>query len=110
MAQIMWTYHLSKKHKDIFVNAIHPGLLGSNVINESGFLGKLITPLFKLFFRSSKEGAENIIYVMNKVFEENISGKYFSEKEESKSYEKTYDIEDQKELYELSQNLINKFS
>jgi len=110
MAQIMWTYHLSKKHKDIFVNAIHPGLLGSNVINESGFLGKLITPLFKLFFRSSKEGAENIIYVMNKVFEENISGKYFSEKEESKSFEKTYDIEDQKELYELSQNLINKFS
>ena len=110
MAQIMWTYHLSKKHKDIFVNAIHPGLLGSNVINESGFLGKLITPLFKLFFRSSKEGAENIIYVMNVVSQDKISGRYFSEKEESKSFEKTYDLDDQKELYELSQNLINKFS
>ena len=32
------------------------------------------------------------------------------QKEESKSFEKTYDLDDQKKLYELSQNLINKFS
>ena len=50
MAQILWTYYLSDIQKNISINAIHPGLLGSNVIYENGFLGKIITPFFKLFF------------------------------------------------------------
>ena len=110
MAQIMWTYFLSKKRKDIYTNAIHPGLLGSNVIDENGLIGKLITPLFKLFFKSSKEGAENIIYLMNKVSKNKISGKYFSEKIITDSYKKTYDKDDQKKLYQISKNLIMKYS
>ena len=56
MAQIMWSYHRSKSLDEININSIHPGLLGSNVIFENGIFGKLLTPLFKLFFRSSKEG------------------------------------------------------
>ena len=39
-----------------------------------------------------------------------ISGKYFSEKIITDSYKKTYDENDQKKLYEISKNLIMKFS
>jgi NAD(P)-dependent dehydrogenase (short-subunit alcohol dehydrogenase family) len=109
MAQILWTYYLSDIEKNISINAIHPGLLGSNVIYENGLLGKLITPLFKLFFKSTIEGAKSIKNLMDLVFNENLSGKYFDEKIESKSYNYTYNKIHQKKLYEESQSLLDKF-
>jgi len=108
MAQIMWSYHRSKSLNNPYINALHPGLLGSNVIFENGILGKILTPLFKLFFRSSKDGAENILFVMDKVFKENLTGKYFDENKISDSHEFSYDLEDQKKLYDLSQNMLNE--
>jgi NAD(P)-dependent dehydrogenase (short-subunit alcohol dehydrogenase family) len=109
MAQILWTYYLSDIQKNISINAIHPGLLGSNVIYENGFLGKIITPFFKLFFKSTAEGAKSIINLLDLVFEQNLTGKYFDEKIESKSYSYTYNKIHQKKLYEESHKLLEKF-
>ena len=106
MAQIMWSYYRSKSLDEININSIHPGLLGSNVIFENGIFGKLLTPLFKLFFRSSKEGAKNILYVIEKVNDENLTGKYFDERKISDSHEYSYNEEDQKELFDLSKKLL----
>ena len=110
MAQIMWSYHRSKSLDEININSIHPGLLGSNVIFENGIFGKLLTPLFKLFFRSSKEGAKNILYVIEKVNDENLTGKYFDERKISDSHEYSYNEEDQKELFDLSKKLLLAFA
>ena len=108
MAQIMWSYHRSKFKNHTNINALHPGLLGTNVIFENGILGKILTPLFKLFFRSSKDGAENILFVMDKVFKENLSGRYFDETKISDSHEFSYNLEDQKKLFDLSNNMLNE--
>ena len=108
MAQILWTYYLSDIQKNISINAIHPGLLGSNVLYENGFLGKIFTPFFKLFFKSTAEGAKSIINLLDLVFEQNLTGKYFDEKTESKSYSYTYNKIHQKKLYEESNKLLEK--
>lgn len=108
MAQILWTYYLSDIQKDISINAIHPGLLGSNVVYENGFLGKIFTPFFKLFFKSTSEGAKSIINLLDLVFEQKLTGKYFDEKNESKSYSYTYNKIHQKKLYEESHKLLEK--
>ena len=106
MSQIMWTYHRSKMINSIKINSLHPGLLGSNVIFENGLLGKIFTPFFKLFFRSTKEGAKNIIFAIEKISKENLSGKYFDEKKISKSHHFSYNLEDQKKLFDLSNKLL----
>tara|TARA_Y100000768_G_scaffold219809_1_gene165709 strand:+ start:3952 stop:4842 length:891 start_codon:yes stop_codon:yes gene_type:complete len=106
MSQIMWTYHRSKMINSIKINSLHPGLLGSNVIFENGLLGKIFTPFFKLFFRSTKEGAKNIIFAIEKISKENLSGKYFNEKKISKSHHFSYNLEDQKKLFDLSNKLL----
>lgn len=108
MAQILWTYYLSDIQKNISINAIHPGLLGSNVLYENGFLGKIFTPFFKLFFKSTTEGAKSIINLLELVFEKKLTGKYFDEKTESKSYSYTYNKIHQKKLYEESNKLLEK--
>ena len=108
MAQILWTYYLSDIQTNISINAIHPGLLGSNVLYENGFLGKIFTPFFKLFFKSTAEGAKSIINLLDLVFEQNLTGKYFDEKTESKSYSYTYNKIHQKKLYEESNKLLEK--
>ena len=107
MAQIMWSYYRSKLLDGIKINSVHPGLLGSNVIFENGIFGKLLTPLFKLFFRSSKEGAKNILHVIEKINEENLTGKYFDERIVSDSHEYSYNEKDQKKLFDISKKLLN---
>tara|TARA_B100001996_G_scaffold272421_1_gene213389 strand:+ start:152 stop:1042 length:891 start_codon:yes stop_codon:yes gene_type:complete len=107
MSQIMWTYHRSKTLKSIKINSLHPGLLGSNVIFENGLLGKILTPFFKIFFRSSKEGAKNILFAMEKILEEGMTGKYFDEKEVSESHKFSYNEDNQKKLYDLSNKLLS---
>ncbi|MAU24622.1 MAG: hypothetical protein CL706_04335 [Chloroflexi bacterium] len=108
MSQIMWTYHRSKSLKSIKINSIHPGLLGSNVIFDNGLLGKILTPLFKLFFRSSKEGAKNIMFVIEKISQEKITGKYFDERVISQSHEFSYVTENQKKLFDISKKLLSE--
>ena len=107
MSQIMWSYHRSKSLKSIKINSVHPGLLGSNVIFDNGLLGKILTPFFKLFFRSSKEGAKNILFAMEKILNEGLTAQYFDERKISESHKSSYNLENQKRLFDLSNKLLS---
>jgi NAD(P)-dependent dehydrogenase (short-subunit alcohol dehydrogenase family) len=107
MSQIMWSYHRSKSLKSIKINSVHPGLLGSNVIFDNGLLGKILTPFFKLFFRSSKEGAKNILFAMEKILNEGLTAQYFDERKISESHKSSYNLENQKRLFDVSNKLLS---
>ena len=107
MSQIMWSYHRSKSLKSIKINSVHPGLLGSNVIFDNGLLGKILTPFFKLFFRSSKEGAKNILFAMEKILNEGLTAQYFDERKIIESHKSSYNLENQKRLFDLSNKLLS---
>ena len=73
------------------------------------FLEKLLLLFLNFFFKSTAEGAKSIMNLLDLVFEQNLTGKYFDEKIESKSYSYTYNKIHQKKLYEESHKLLEKF-
>ncbi len=79
LAQLLFTKYLSEKidSKKITINAMHPGVISTNLISKNGFLGTALTAGWKLIGKSPKEGAETIVYLANSDSVENISGKYF---------------------------------
>ena len=79
LAQLLFTKYLSEKidSKKITVNAMHPGVIATNLISKNGFLGTALTVGWKLIGKSPKNGAETMVYLANSDSVENISGKYF---------------------------------
>ena len=79
LAQLLFTKHLSEKVdvNKITVNAMHPGVIPTNLISKNGILGTVLTTVWKLIGTSPKDGAETIVYLANSDNVKNISGKYF---------------------------------
>ena len=64
-------------------------------------------PFFKLFFRSSKEGAKNILFAMEKILNEGLTAQYFDERKIIESHKSSYNLENQKRLFDLSNKLLS---
>jgi NAD(P)-dependent dehydrogenase (short-subunit alcohol dehydrogenase family) len=79
LAQLLFTKYLSEKvdANKITVNAMHPGVIPTNLISKNGILGTALTTVWKLIGTSPKDGAETIVYLANSESVENISGEYF---------------------------------
>ena len=79
LAQLLFTKYLSEKVdvNRITINAMHPGIIPTNLISKNGILGKSLTTLWKLIGTSPKDGAETIVYLANSDTVKNISGEYF---------------------------------
>ena len=79
LAQLLFTKYLSEKVdvNRITVNAMHPGIIPTNLISKNGILGTALTTLWKLIGTSPKDGAETIVYLANSDTVKNISGEYF---------------------------------
>ncbi|HEY9134423.1 MAG TPA: SDR family oxidoreductase, partial [Pseudomonadales bacterium] len=72
LALLMFTYSLAERLKGsgVTVNALHPGVIGSNLGGIPGFI--------KIFMKSPKRGAETSVFLASSPSVENVSGKYFS--------------------------------
>jgi NAD(P)-dependent dehydrogenase (short-subunit alcohol dehydrogenase family) len=79
LAQLLFTQYLATKldSSGITVNAMHPGLIHTNLVSKNGVLGSILTAGWKLFGKSPKEGAKTVVYLANSKEVENISGRYF---------------------------------
>ena len=79
LAQLLFTKYLSEKVDvdKITVNAMHPGVIPTNLISKNGILGTALTKIWKLIGTSPKDGAETIVYLANSDTVENVTGKYF---------------------------------
>lgn len=98
LALIMFTLDLAEQLKDenITVNSLHPGTyLNTNIVRRAN-----ITPLDE-----PKIGAEAEVYLATSKNLNNVTGKYFNEKTESKADSESYDKESRKRLWELSVKL-----
>ncbi|MFP4186177.1 MAG: SDR family oxidoreductase [Thermoplasmata archaeon] len=107
LAQIMFTYTLSKKLKKypISVNSYHPGVVSSNFGSGNLF----VSIFYKLFFflmRDPNDPAEEIVNMITDPEYQNVTGKYFSKGKKKKSSKESYDIEEQKKLWRESKRLV----
>jgi NAD(P)-dependent dehydrogenase (short-subunit alcohol dehydrogenase family) len=95
LALILYTFELAERLKDenITVNALHPGtLLDTNMVRNAG-----IAP-----WGEPETGADAEVYLALSEELNNVTGKYFNIKKESKPDSQAYDYEARKKLWEMS--------
>ncbi len=95
LANILFTYKLVREMKttEITVNALHPGVIAT----------KLLAAGWGTSYGTNVEfGAENSIFLATSESVRNVTGKYFSNKRETRSSEVSYDERLQDELWEFS--------
>lgn len=76
---ILFTLELAEKLKEtgITVNALHPGVVGTNFGNEFGGIFKILYTLGKTFMITPEKGAVTSLYLADSDEVKNITGKYF---------------------------------
>ncbi len=110
MANILFTYELADRLKGygVTANAVHPGVVNTDIYNSvHGFPGLLIS-LMKPFFMTSEKSAEYIIPLMYSDEFYNVSGKYFVKTKNTLTKNGSYDIDIRKRLWDICENLIYK--
>jgi NAD(P)-dependent dehydrogenase (short-subunit alcohol dehydrogenase family) len=101
LALLLFTYELSRKlaGKEVTVNAVHPGVVKSNLGRDQPYLSQLFT---KIFFKSPEKGAETSIYLASSSDVKDITGKYFANKQLKQSSEESYNLDYAKKLWDIS--------
>jgi NAD(P)-dependent dehydrogenase (short-subunit alcohol dehydrogenase family) len=108
LAQVLFTHQLSRKlaTTPVTANALHPGVVATNIWNAAaGPLG-FVTFVPKLFMISPEEGAETPIYLASSSEVEGISGAFFYRKKERRSSEESYDHDVATKLWQVSAALV----
>lgn len=110
LANVLFTRELARRVKDkgITVNCCHPGAVATNIgiDRETGF-GKTVTGLLKPFFQTPEHGAKTAVFLATDDSVADVSGEYFYRCKIAKSSKRSKDMELAKELFELSEKLIN---
>lgn len=83
LANILFTKELSKRLKNdqVTVNAVHPGLVDTEITRHMPFFNStigsiLIRPLFWLFIKTPKQGAQTVLHAALDPSLNNVSGVY----------------------------------
>jgi len=106
LSQIMWGYYLSEKHKEIYINSVHPGIIGTRLLSNNGFISPILIFFHKIYGKNTKYGAKNVFEVLKHVLKNNINGKYFNERNEEKSSDYSYSKIIQEKLLNISEKLV----
>tara|TARA_B110000014_G_scaffold241751_1_gene210793 strand:+ start:635 stop:1459 length:825 start_codon:yes stop_codon:yes gene_type:complete len=106
LSQIMWGYYLSEKHKEIYVNSVHPGIIGTRLLSNNGFISPILIFFHKIYGKNTNYGAKIVFEVLEHVLKNNINGKYFNERNEEKSSNYSYSKIIQEKLFQISEKLV----
>ncbi|MBW1900345.1 MAG: SDR family oxidoreductase [Deltaproteobacteria bacterium] len=104
---LFFTYELARRldGTQVTVNALHPGVVGTNIGGNNGWIGRLFVPLYKLFAKSPSKGAETSIYVASAPDLEGVTGKYFIDKKPVASSPISYDEAAVQRLWRISEGM-----
>lgn len=104
LANLYFTYELARRvdGKGVTANALHPGVVATNLGHTDGWLVSSFFRLIQLGAISPQEGAKTILYLAASSQMEGISGKYFTRCKEAPSSRISYDREIALRLWEAS--------
>jgi len=104
LANLLFTYELARRLEGtgVTVNALHPGLVATNLWTNNGFLGKLLRRGLNLFSISAEAGAHTSIYLTTSPDVEGVTGKYFVKEKAVSSSPASYDEAAARRLWEVS--------
>lgn len=112
LANVLFTYEFARRnnHSNITINALDPGGVATNFAKNEGFytwLKHISYYIAKRQLLTPRQGAETVVYLASSDKVKGINGKFFFEKKEIKSTDASYDINNAKKLWELSEKLCD---
>lgn len=110
LMNVYFTYELARhlEGTGVTVNALHPGLVGSNfglTNNNDGFLRQIARSVMNIFSLSEKDGAKTSIYLATSPEVEGVTGKYFEKSQEKRSSSESYNEAHAQRLWEISEEI-----
>lgn len=104
LANVLFTYELARRLEGtgITCNALHPGVVATNIANQGLSFFTVFFRLFSPFFKSPESGAATSLYLASSPDVAGTTGKYFADKSEKKSSPRSHDESTAKRLWDLS--------
>lgn len=109
LMNILFTYELARRLEgtNVTVNALHPGFVNTGFgMNNGGWLAKGLAFVQSIVAISPEKGAETQIYLASAPEAKGISGKYWDNKQQKTSNQASHDVETQKRLWQISEDLV----
>jgi NAD(P)-dependent dehydrogenase (short-subunit alcohol dehydrogenase family) len=107
LANLLFTYELARRleRTQITVNALHPGVVSTNLLANNGFVGQIGNFFLGLRGITPKKGAETSIYLATSQKVEGLTGRYYVDCKESPSSPASYDRAEGAKLWDVSKDL-----
>ena len=110
LCNILYTYELARRLEgtDITVNALHPGLVQTNIARNNGLIGRVVNFFIGARGVDADKGAETLVYLAASPEVQGVTGKFFVDCRAVPSSALSYDAGLAAELWELSERLTAK--
>ena len=107
LCNILFTYELARRLEDsgVTVNALHPGLVRTNIARNNGLLGRVVNFFIGARGVDAVRGAETLNYLTTSPEVEGTTGKFFVDCLTVSSSALSYDAGLASDLWELSERL-----
>ncbi|KAF3324537.1 short-chain dehydrogenase TIC 32 [Carex littledalei] len=103
--------HLQEEGSLVTANSLHPGVIPTNIVRYIDLGGATVSALLALakpFLKNIPQGAATTCYLALHPNVKDVSGKYFHNSNETLPTKYARDMDLAKNLWNISQNLVNK--
>ena len=109
LCNILFTYELARRleGENITANALHPGLVRTNIARDNGLLGRVVNFFIRVRGVNPEKGAETLVYLATSPEVEGVTGKYFVDCRPVPSSGVSYDAELAERLWDMSASLTD---
>uniref|UniRef100_A0A7N0V2E6 Short-chain dehydrogenase TIC 32, chloroplastic n=1 Tax=Kalanchoe fedtschenkoi TaxID=63787 RepID=A0A7N0V2E6_KALFE len=101
------TKHLKEEGVDITANALHPGIVATNLFRHLNLFTGVVDKVGKIFMKDVHQGAATTCYVALHPQVKGVSGEYFSDSNLAKPTQQATDANLAMKLWDFSMKLIN---
>ena len=107
LCNILFTYELARRLEGtgVTVNALHPGLVRTNIARNNGLLGRVVNFFIGARGIDADQGAETLVYLASSPDVEGVTGQYFVDRTAVPSSVLSYDTGLAEGLWDLSERL-----
>lgn len=111
LANLMFTYELARRLRGtgVTVNALHPGMVTTNIGRNNGWLWRIGKPLGDRYFGfkyvTAAEGAQTVVYLASSPDVEGVTGKYFDDQKPVESSAASRDETAAARLWQMCEEL-----
>ncbi len=108
LANILFTFELSRRLEgsQVIANALHPGLVASNIGKNNGKLGQIYARVARRLGINSSEGAQTVVYLASWPEVKGNTQKYYRQCQSVQADPAAYDLASAQKLWEISEALV----